>query len=329
MEILNFYLQKSLSRTKWRKQPLTKLRWWVEVKRPDGTTRRDYRDSDPLSLELLEKRLSAGETDFSQLNLFSLQCRWLDHAVSAGPQFHAVGSDGTSLKFRIQPNYGPNFPYVPVLDREGFAFTSFQIMVIRRLVSLRRDVVTSSSQFTSENWFQLLRSLISECVSVVDMTLHQLYFKAECDPLPGWKFEPEKLGPRHGRRLVDKLKWVHAITGEHLNAPGPVSALTRVKAVRNHLQHFDPPVFCYTLEDVVSWLNDVLDVGRLLRSIRSAVGSPLCEPLVDLLLEPTAVFVPSDPDRRRIPQGPGIGYASSVVPVRTSPSSDDGDGHSA
>ena len=59
------------------------------------------------------------------------------------------------------------------------------------------------------SWFHDLRMLLNECVSIVDITLHQLYFKAEYGPRPaGWTFDPDKLGLRHGVRLTEKLKWI-------------------------------------------------------------------------------------------------------------------------
>ena len=55
--------------------------------------------------------------------------------------------------------------------------------------------------------FTHLRMLLNECVSIVDITLHQLYFKAEYGPKPaGWTFDPDRLGRRHGVRLKDKLQ---------------------------------------------------------------------------------------------------------------------------
>jgi hypothetical protein len=74
-----------------------------------------------------------------------------------------------------------------------------------------RNMVTSKTierlALTTE-WFLDLRTLVSDTVSLVEITLNQLYLKAEYDPLPGWKFDREKLGNRHGRRFKDKLAWV-------------------------------------------------------------------------------------------------------------------------
>ena len=92
------------------------------------------------------------------------------------------------------------------------------------------------------SWFHGLRMLLNECVTIVDITLHQLYFKAEYGPRPaGWAFDPDKLVQRQGRRLTDKLNWLAKITGKPLDdARDEVASFVTLKDIRNHFSHFDP-----------------------------------------------------------------------------------------
>src|SRR5262249_41446040 len=165
--------------------------------------------------------------------------------------------------------------------------------------------------FAKVEWFQSLRTLVSECVSLIDGLLHQLYWKARCNPEPRWKFDAAKLGARNGQRLADKLGWVPKITGKLLHTQDETAAFLELKGLRNHLQHFDPPVFCFTLEDVTRWLNLVPAVARLNWEIRKCMGVTLSVPLIEVLLADRVEFVPKDPTRSRTPQGPDAGYGST------------------
>lgn len=309
--VLNSYFARSLSRSKWQKLQPQALNWWREGRDSDQKPVRHNFVSKPLSLRLFEARLDSGTFAFEDLQLYNLQCSWLDSSVHAGPQFHVVGSDGNSLKFQMPTTLGPSFPLVPTLDREGYGFNSFQLMILNRISTLRERIVSHSDTYSQDTWFQDLRALISECVSLIDVTLHQLYFKAEHAPLPGWRFDSARLGPRHGRRLTDKLGWVYQITHTELNARDEISAFVVIKELRNHLQHFDPPCFCYSLEDVRDWLNATQRVALLAWKMRQAMGSPLCVPLIRLLLAPDVVFVAKHPNNPRIPQAIDLGYGST------------------
>src|SRR5208283_4655980 len=88
------------------------------------------------------------------------------------------------------------------------------------------------------SWFHALRMLLNECVSIVDITLHQLYFKAEYGPSPvGWTFDSDRLGPRHGVRLKDKLQWINKITGKPLDdARDEVASFVILKDITKPLQ---------------------------------------------------------------------------------------------
>ncbi|NOU28836.1 MAG: hypothetical protein HOO96_13100 [Polyangiaceae bacterium] len=233
-------------------------------------------------------------------------------AVHISPRFHAPAEDGSALTFQVPTSLGPNFPLVPRIDREGQAFSSFQLMLQNSILSLRTALVTHSYAFESVDWFQNLRSYVSECVSLIDVTLHQLYFRAEYAPSPDWVFDPEKLGARHGRRLNDKMKWIYQITGQPFHAEEEMKAFQVIRELRNHLQHFDPPCLSFTLEhDVVQWLNAMPLIAQLSWKIRQAIGSPLSGPLIRMLLAPAVEFAAEDPRRPRVAPAAGIGYAST------------------
>src|SRR5262249_50769929 len=146
---------------------------------------------------------------------------------------------------------------------------------------------------------------------------HQLYFMAQYRGRDrGWRFDPDKLGPRHGQRLKDKLAWIGQITGRPLdNAAEELKAFHRLRTVRNHFNHFDPPCVAYTVEDVVGWLNDVPMVGRLAWKIREKANAQLSTHLVEVIALPRAEFVPRDPSLPRVPQPQGVGYGSVVWPA--------------
>ena len=121
------------------------------------------------------------------------------------------------------------------------------------------DNCSAAFDLDEMTWFHELRMLLSECITAVDITLHQMYIRAESGPCPpGWRFDPLKVGLTHGVRFRDKLKWVGLITGKPLgDASKEMESLLLIKDIRNHFNHFDPPCVAYTMEDVVKWLNRV------------------------------------------------------------------------
>jgi len=299
LALMNYYNNESHSRTKWVKMQARIIVYAGKTKQ-----------SAPITLRLLERNLEHGSFDHGAFKLFAPTCAWLDFDTSLAPAFHYVDTEGNAVSMRVQTTLGERFPLVPHLDREGVIYPSFQQPIIGRIVKLRRMLVESSSEYHTYDWLMGLRELVAECVSLIDITLHQLYFKAEYDPLPTWKFDRSKLGARQGRRLVDKLRWVRQIT----NQPFHLSEVERqdfleIKALRNHFSHFDPPCFCFTIEDAARWLNQVRSTAMINWRIRQAVASPLSGSLVEFLLAEDVRFVPQT-NERRLPQPDNIGYGS-------------------
>ena len=131
----------------------------------------------------------------------------------------------------------------------------------------------------------------------------------------GWRFDREELGLRHGTRLKDKLAWIKTITGKPLdNAAQEVAAFDKLKHVRNHLNHFDPPCFAYHVDDLVGWLNLVPDIGRLLWKIRDKLDTQLSRGLVEIITLPMVTFVPLKPELPRKPHPEDAGYRSTLWP---------------
>ena len=310
--LMNYYLNANLSRSKWLKVPRQPAKCF-DAPRGEPTKRREWL-SKPIDVRTFESHLESGTFDYASFELVDPRCDWLDASVQGGPAFHAVGADGNALRFLMPTTLGPSFPLVPTIDREGYAFNSFQLLLLDRILDLRNAVVAASDTFSTGAWFQNLRAFICECVSLVDVTLHQIYYKAEHSPLPGWVFDPARLGPRHGRRLLDKLAWIYQITGNPLHADAETRTLRTTKGLRNHLQHFDPPCFCYTLEDVARWLNGMHDIATLAWKMSTAMGSSLCVPLIRMLLAPRVIFVAADSSRPRVPQPADVGYGSTALP---------------
>ena len=309
--LLNHYGAKSLSRSKWLKHPA----FTVTTTRRDDKGATSSQTSVPLRLEAIEHVLGeTGSLPYPEWSLTPPQCPWLDASVQLGRRFYRLGLPTEPVTMVLPLPLGPSFPLRPALDREGVCVSSIQLSLQQRILQLRSRLIDTSAAFDSLDWIHDLRAFLSDLVSLIDMTLHQLYIKAEYDPLPTWAFSPARLGPRHGVRLADKLRWVHEISHRSLDDSGSeLSVLASLKAVRNHLQHFDPPCFCFSIEDAVGWLNAAPSVAMLAIKIRRCLGSPPSFRLLELLVAPLAA--PSYPrSEERLPQPPSVGYASSTWP---------------
>jgi len=263
------------------------------------------------------------ETRSFQSGLFGLpplQSDWLDSSLGISkPDGPIVNADsGEFAKFALSMPFGEDFPIQPCIDREGAAFNSYHSAIQENIVTLHRRLVSTSHEAPSlsNNWRNDLRMLLNESVSIVDISLHQLYFMAQYRGKEfGWNFDLNALGQRHGMRLTDKLKWIGKITGRPLDdARDEVAALNRLKSVRNHFNHFDPPCIAYTLEDLAGWLNDVPGVGRLLWKIRDKLRTQIGKGIVEIITLPVVEFVPKNSLQPRHRQPVNVGYASSIWP---------------
>ena len=257
-----------------------------------------------------------------KLNFAPLASGWLDASIQASHQVQILDAEhpGEAIKFMYPSAISPKFPVCPLIDREGRAFSSLQLSLLQSVIDLRDRLVTESHElFTGTEWLLQFFSFLNIIVAAVENTLHQLYYRAEFEhEAQGWSFDPGKLGTTHGRRLRDKFAWIGAITGRPLNScRSEIERFVTLKNIRNHIAHFDPPVFAFTVEDVAVWLNFTYDVAVLLAEVRRLLGEPLCLPLVELLLAREVTAIAANPKQTRIPQGPDVGYASVARIDRT------------
>lgn len=211
--------------------------------------------------------------------------------------------------------YGEKYPITPKLVREGHTYTTLQPQLLDRITRLRTKLIDTSVDALTDEWFFELRSLISDSISLVEITLNQIYIKAEYDPLPHWEFQKEKLGERHGRRFEDKLSWIYQISGNHLGAEKYLPSCNNLRELRNHMMHFDPPSLIVTIEEATLWLNQIIDIGWLLIKMRQAVGTEISIPLINFILQKEAIFNPEPHFANRLPIGIGNSdYMSSTWP---------------
>lgn len=317
--IVSQLVRQPLSVTRLRKMDRIELMYMP----PNGATPRPIRFRFVDVVEHVQRdRTFKGEP----FGLPPLESDWFDPLIEIGKPDGPIplidpARPGVPLeyaKFALALPFGDKFPLSPCIDREGAAYSTFQGAIQGNIVRLHQKLVAESYRCTSLDgvWLSDFRMLMNDCVSLVDITLHQLYFMAQYrGNEKGWRFEPEQLGLRHGRRLKDKLAWVGKITGRPLdNAATEVAALDKLKHVRNHLNHFDPPCFAYHVEDVVAWLNLVPDIGRLLWKIREKLDTQLSRGIVEIVTLPLASFVALVPELPRLPQPEDAGYRSTLWP---------------
>lgn len=292
------------------------LPWFETGKDAQGNDVNEDRLSKRFSLFDLEQALRLRNAyHFKEFDMPDPGCPWLDDQVIIANELQVSDTDGSgnALAFAVPTKLGPTFPITPTLNREGWAVSSFQRAVAIRIHRLWTSLVDSSDRFFSYDWLQDLRGCVSECVSLIDITLHQLYWKALYDPLPTWRFDAGKLGSPHARRMSDKLRWVTQISGNHVHADAERRGFTKLRVLRNHLQHFDPPCFACHLDEAAEWLNNVRDTARFAMKIRHALGSPLSSELIALLLLPDVEFVPLPSDRPRLPPKEPAGYEALMA----------------
>lgn len=310
--ILESYYKQPMSFTLWRAAGWLVFRW----KRGDA-----WQITRPFSWQAICDYLAEHQRFAPErFNFPDLISSWLDASVIAAPKFHAPTNEKNdeALTFMFPTAISDSFPIIPQLDREGRAFSSLQLMLLQSWLELRTKLVTQSQlMFEGHEWLRDLFAYFSTIVAAVDNTLHQVYYRAKYESAQhGWKFDAEALGPTHGQRIQDKLRWIGQITGRPLEkCAGEVRQFLRIKDVRNHLAHFDPPALAFTIEDVAGWLNATNSVAFMLAHMRQNLGEPLCLPLVSLMVAKPVDWYPFDPGKRRVPQSNRVGYASSCSPI--------------
>lgn len=308
----NQYLRDSISVKKWQK-----FKNEVTVDYKAGPLA--GKSSKPINYLIFAKAIRETGGFFpEQFDLLDHHCDWLDGTMEFKMNFHMIDETGVFglSSGDLQNYYGKEYPIKPTLQREGRLYTSYQPQLIQRIIRDRNAIIQNSAAALSDDWVFDLRNLISNVISLVEICFTQLYIKAEFDPLPGWNFSKERLGERHGRRMKDKFKWIYQITGSNLNIEGEFSSFEKLRELRNHLMHFDPPSLIISLEEAAIWLNHIIDVAMILIKIRLAIGVAISADLINLLVQYEAVFIPgTDNKRHPLSNNPQVDYASSTWPT--------------
>jgi hypothetical protein len=315
-KIFSIFIPRKISlKKKWVKEPAFILKY--QAKEDDSV----WQESIPISYSDLARSMHfVGKFSNEDWNLPKYECFWLDNQISMSINFHKFDEESeNALTMCIESPkqmYGESFPISPKLDREGHAISSMQGNLVKRILDLRKKLIEESNQALTIEWMFDLRTLISDAISLVEITLHQIYTKAEYDPLSGWTFDKDKLGEKHGRRMTDKLKWIGQITGKPLdNARDEVASLDNLRRIRNHMMHFDPPCLVIPLEEVGLWLNQVLDIAFLLEKIRTKLDLPISTSIANFMLQRDVVFTPEPRFQPRLTlDSQKAGYLSSCWP---------------
>lgn len=313
---------------KWRKTPEFVINW-VDTKL--GPQRSRSLRFDWIVTHLIEHR----KLQFHQLGLCAperARDNWMDADVTTWGHYAPTSNNGVPNTFTMKLGLalGPRFPVTPGLDREGFATTSPQIHLQRGLLLARARILKEAPLFVPQKFdpkkgehaqFRMggdpplvaLMEFFNLWVSLVDITLMQAYYAGfYAHDATGLTFKDEIMGPATGRRVSDKLRWVRALSGKDLNANDEIRVFNKLKEIRNHLAHFDPPCLSVTIDDVAGWLSNVPDLAWLLIKIRKCLSLPISQYIIQMALCPPIVAVPRDPKHLRHPQRSDVGYRSST-----------------
>ncbi len=300
LNLTNYYLNdnKGIGLENWKKEKRDfTVNWFDKAQKPQESQKINYRI-------ICDHIRDTGSFSTQFFNLPTIECFWMDHSLDMKIDFHHSDHLGETLGIASgipQQQYGEKYPIKPLLKREGNLYTSFQPQLMARVMRERGTLIENSDKALEDEWVFQLRTLISDTISLLDITLNQVYIKAEYDPLPGWKFDKNKIGERHGRRLNDKLKWVFQITGTPINIESEKASLESLKELRNHLMHFDPPSLVVTIEEAAIWLNQLIDIAMILVKIRKALKVEVSTSLINLILQKEVQFIPKHTQTKRQP----------------------------
>lgn len=226
--------------------------------------------------------------------LFSLphaKISYFDSSMDMGSGTAGFGMSITSNQF------GPNFPIKPKISGEAGAITSsFQKFITNNIFKLHKRIVSGSNAHNAAampdtDWFNDIRLLINECVSLIDIHLHTLYNIAKFNgSVHNLLFDESTFGYAYNRRLKDKFSWLNLSTQKNFNCDQKImQSFNTLREIRNHLNHFDPPCFAYTIIDIEKWLNCVPDIGRLSWQIRNHLQQPLNNNLIKIIALPKVI----------------------------------------
>ena len=285
IEILNYYSNKNIhSKKRW-----LKLRSFTFSYTTPGNGQKEI--SLPISYEIVYKELKEHSYfDTFKFNLPPMMCHWLDYSLKYNLNFHPQpGLD--FFQIDLKSIYGATNPVSVTITEPTIFVTSMMATLFRHIIFKRNELVHRSSELFKLEWLIDFRNLISDTISLADITFNRLHYKAEFDKPAAWKFDKNDIGERFGRRIMDKISWVFKITGNNLpDISIEKAALNNLKELRNLLMHFDPAHFEIKLKDLPKYLNDIVEIGHFIFKIRKTIEAEISSELIFYLLQPNVVY---------------------------------------
>ena len=312
-EWLNFYAKTNRTVGQWRKLKDIALSWQTPNLQ-SGTVKFRF---DQLVSNIIQ------DTGFVPERLGipqgTLLTPWADRSIQMSVDHFRINPEDTTKtsSYRVQADICGHFPVWAGVDREGIAFAPLHAFLYQALLNARNHLVNQSENMLTfdANWLQNFFSYFNSSVSIIESTLVQIHYKAKYDPAEaGLTFDAEKMGSTITGRVVQKFDWIRYATGQPLDGVArELTAFNRLRAIRNHINHFDPPSFSCTAEDLCGWLNLTAQLGSLLWAIRRKLRLPPSKAVLALSFAPEVEFVPKDPIMKRLPQPPDVGYGSCIL----------------
>jgi hypothetical protein len=290
-------------RLKWRKD---KQPYFCNFKGENGSWK-----SKAINFHILNNYINTNRIfKFSDFDFPNNNCDWLDYSIDMTLNF--MHKDGIGVQdFSRKQFFGINI--IPQLDREGHIISTLLPQLTLRVVNKRNQLIQNSNMVLTIDWLLDFKDLVNDSISLIDIFLMQLHTKAKHAPEKYWNFDEEKIGSKMGRRLEDKLKWVKLITNKNLDIEKERKDFKTLRELRNHLNHFDPPSFCASIEELAEWLNMILSISTILFKMRKCVGAVLSEELMTLMIQPIVRFEPQKVFSDRYPQPKAkSGYNTSI-----------------
>lgn len=300
-------------------------RGWQETERKTYPWRNEPGKTEPLSYADLDTGLRDRGADYLKtvgIDLSQVNGRWLDACLRTTGMHSPCNEMEASLLIKFDVSHlGRDFPLAPALDREGFAVTSPQSPLLRQLADSWKSVIESADQFVRldplpRTQFSILMDMCNSVTSLMDATLIQAYYKAKYDGArAGLFFDEFSMGSSVARSFDEKLAWLDLIKGTPFQkGQDELSSFNKIRKIRNHLAHFDPPFFAFTVDDLSEWLNCIGWIGLLFVKIRLHLGCCLPDELLSLVLLPHVTTNILNREDGYYPQLREAGYGSVSWP---------------
>lgn len=312
-EWLNFYAKTNRSVGQWRKMKEIALNWQTPNLQ-QGSIRFRF---DNLVNNIIQN--VGFEPEHLGIPQGTLLTPWADRSIQMSLDHLRVNPEDPTKtsSCRVQADICGQYPIWAGVDREGIAFAPLHAFLYQALLNARNHLINNSENMLTfdAGWLQNFFSYFNSSVSIIESTLVQIYYKAKYDPAEAdLTFDAEKMGPTITGRVTQKFDWIRYATGHPLDGVGKeLKAFNRLRTIRNHINHFDPPSFSFTAEDICEWLNLTAQLGSLLWAIRRRLKLPPSKAALALSFAPEVEFLPRDPKIKRPPQPPDVGYGSCIL----------------